>query len=381
MPAIASGQRHDANHRMPADVLSAAGTTRPSTRHIDERRCINISAGDAEAFRMTDSIEPEAKPTVVEAASDAEKKRIRRLQIIALTGMAFYLWSVQAMMGIRGEHITLCTVYVILVAVGGRGFRFLGLFLPVMLTGISYEYFRLLKGVRLEVHVADLYHAELNWFGVGQGADRKVLADWFLAHTHPVVDLICGLAYIFYIIIPIGLAVGLYFFDHKRMLHVGLAFLLTNLLGLAVYTLYPAAPPWYVAEYGLGPARMDVLPSAAGTVRFDQLLGIDYFTTFYSRSANVFGAMPSLHVGFPMSSVIAVAVLGKKWWVPIVLFVALVGFSAVYLQHHYVWDVVAGLVVGTLGGLAAAPVARRLAPDADSATEPKPSPPTEAALA
>ena len=33
--------------------------------------------------------------------------------------------------------------------------------------------------------------------------------------------------------------------------------LLLNLLAYATYLIYPAAPPWYVAHYGLGPACLD----------------------------------------------------------------------------------------------------------------------------
>ncbi len=285
------------------------------------------------------------------APAEAPAPTMRNWRIGAVVAVGLYLWSVHAIMGIRGEHLFLGGLTVVFAVIGGRPFRFTALFSPVVFTGVTYEYFRLLKGIRLEVHVADLYQAELNWFGVGEGASRQVLADWFLSYTHPALDLICGLVYILYIFVPIGFSIFLFFVNQERMLHVGLAFLITNLIGMTIYVLYPAAPPWYVAEYGLGPAQMDVLPNAAGAVRFDQLLGIDYFTTFYARSANVFGAMPSLHVGYPMSSAVALATLGRKWWMPVAAFVVVVGFAAVYLQHHYVWDVVVGVVVGAAGGL------------------------------
>jgi len=306
---------------------------------------------------------------------------LRNWRIAAVVAVGFYLWSVHAIMGIRGEHLFLSGLTIAFAVIGGRPFRFTALFAPVVLTGISYEYFRLLKGIRLDIHVADIYQAELNWFGVGEGASRQVLANWFLGHTHPALDLICGLAYILYLFVPIGFAILLFFVNEERMLHVGLAFLITNLIGMTIYVLYPAAPPWYVAEYGLGPARMDVLPNAAGTVRFDHLLGINYFTTFYARSANVFGAMPSLHVGYPMSTAIAVAGLGKKWWMPVAAFVVVVGFAAVYLQHHYVWDVVVGLTVGTVGGLLAGRLARRWSPAASATKAPDSNQTQEAALA
>lgn len=76
-------------------------------------------------------------------------------------------------------------------------------------------------------------------------------------------------------------------------------FLLVNLIGMFDWLVFPAAPPWYVAQYGAGPAQLDATPSAAGAARFDELLGVHYFADFYARSGNVFGAMPSLHVAYP----------------------------------------------------------------------------------
>ena len=59
----------------------------------------------------------------------------------------------------------------------------------------------------------------------------------------------------------------------------------------------PAEPPT-----GDGPADLAALPSPAGTARFDALLGIHYFASFYARNTNVFGAMPSLHASYPFST-------------------------------------------------------------------------------
>ena len=70
-----------------------------------------------------------------------------------------------------------------------------------------------------------------------------------------------------------------------------------NLAGYVGYLVYPAAPPWYVDRYGLGPALLTAPPEAAGAARFDALLGVSWFAEYYGRSANVFGAIPSLHVG------------------------------------------------------------------------------------
>ena len=108
--------------------------------------------------------------------------------------------------------------------------------------------------------------------------------------------------------------------------------------------LFPVAPPWYVAQYGLGPAVLEAIPSAAGAARFDELTGIKYFAAFYSRNPNVFGAMPSLHVAYPVIATLAVRDRGVRWWGPIFLLALLVMFSAVYLNHHYIVDVIGGVI-------------------------------------
>lgn len=280
----------------------------------------------------------------------------RRIQAAALLALAIYVGVTHLTMGFRGEHGVLAGITLGVVLKGGKWLKFLALFSPVILTGITYDYVRLLVSLRGEIHVADLYGAELALFGI----DGMIPATWFESHTYAPLDFICGIAYIVYLYVPMGSAIALFWVDRRAMLLVGLAFLATNLLGIVVYLTYPAAPPWYVEIYGLGPANLEAIPNAAGAVRFDQLVGVDYFTEFYKRSANVFGAMPSLHTAYPASTALALYTMRKKAWVPVALFTLLVGFSAIYLQHHYILDVLAGFVCALLGWAIARGVMRAL---------------------
>jgi membrane-associated phospholipid phosphatase len=90
---------------------------------------------------------------------------------------------------------------------------------------------------------------------------------------------------------------------------------------------------------------MDARSSMAGAARFDALTGIPYFATFYGRSADVFGAIPSLHVSYPLLTFLHGRELGKRWLdvASFALFL-LVSFAAVYLNHHYVLDVLLGVL-------------------------------------
>jgi membrane-associated phospholipid phosphatase len=123
---------------------------------------------------------------------------------------------------------------------------------------------------------------------------------------------------------------------------VSLGFLYVNLVGWTIWLLYPAAPPWYVDLYGTGPAELDVASNPAGLSRLDELVGLPIAAAVYSKSANVFGAMPSLHVAY--ACFLALVSFGFAGGVRIaaVLFAVITAFAALYLRHHYVLDVLAG---------------------------------------
>lgn len=265
---------------------------------------------------------------------------LRHWRIGAAIVFPLYVLATWKLIGLRVEHVAIAGVFLALFMIGPRTARFAVLALPFLLVGILYDNLRLVLNVRGAIHVADLYAAEKALFSIGGQTFNEYFKD------RPVVffDLICGFAYLAYLIESFGFGVYLYFRDQSLLQRFAWAFLLVNLFGMITYLVYPAAPPWYVEQYGLGEAVMTAAPSAAGAARFDELLGVTYFQTFYSRNANVFGAMPSLHCAYPTLVVLAAAKLGKRWMIPAIAFALLVAFSAVYLRHHYVLDVIAGVL-------------------------------------
>ena len=256
--------------------------------------------------------------------------------------LALYLVLTELTIGLRSEHFMVSAIFAGL-AVYPKTAQFTRLALPYLVVGVLYDNVRLMTDLRGPIRVAELYQAELAWFGVDTPGGRQVLPLLLERYTHPVLDFFCGLAYLVYL--PQTFLVGtlLFFFDRRRFSWLGWSFLLVNVLGIITWLVYPAAPPWYVQDYGLGPAVPDAAASAAGAARFDALVGLPVFEQFYARSANVFGAMPSLHCAYPAVVFLVVSRLGLRWSLPAAAFSALVSFSAVYLQHHYVWDVVAGV--------------------------------------
>ena len=168
---------------------------------------------------------------------------------------------------------------------------------------------------------------------------------------HSAVDLSAGIFYLGWV--PLPLAFGLYMYaigKRKVFLRFSMAFLVVNLLGFAGYYLHPAAPPWYVMKYGFRPL-LDTPGSTAGLARFDALIHLPVFQSLYGRNSNVFAAVPSLHSAY---LIVALFYAVKDKCRPAIVttlavFMCGIWFAAVYTAHHYVIDVLLGIVCALAG--------------------------------
>jgi membrane-associated phospholipid phosphatase len=255
-----------------------------------------------------------------------------------------YIALVGLLGGLRSDHV-LVGLLGLLDLYNEKTRLFLRQFFPFMATGAIYDSMRYFywPAVLGHVHIEGPWQLERSLFGIGGGTPN----DWFLAHHWPVLDLACGFAYLVFVGEYLAVAFFLFFRGHQEMLRrLALAFLIVNVLGFATYFIYPVAPPGYVTQYGFGPERMDVHSTAAAASRFDQLLGTHFFDQIYGRGVDVYGAYPSLHVAYPLLAVWAVFRTPELRCArgPAVGFFLLMCLSAVYLQHHYVIDVLLGIV-------------------------------------
>jgi membrane-associated phospholipid phosphatase len=80
------------------------------------------------------------------------------------------------------------------------------------------------------------------------------------------------------------------------------------------------------------------------------MTGIPCFDRFYGQASEGFGALPSMHCAYPMLLMLfAWEMRCKSLTVALLAYQILMAFSAVYLQHHYVTDVIAGILFALLG--------------------------------
>lgn len=224
-------------------------------------------------------------------------------------------------------------------------FRFV---FPVALTYVVYQTQPLYaEGLRGRIRVLEPYLFDYALFGIDTEAGRMTWPEWWQQNTYAVLDFITGLSYILYVFTFMAIGAWWVFFKPLRYQVAGFrmmwTFFICNMIGYSTYYWYPAAPPWYAAKFGLGPANPNAMPDAAGAARFDALLNVELFSGFYSKNANAFGAIPSLHIVYPLIAVFYAFKL-RSLRVPALINFVIVAFAAVYLNHHYVLDILWGAV-------------------------------------
>ena len=260
-----------------------------------------------------------------------------------------------ALGGLRSDHVWIAIFVLVLSYTGPKPKKLLWFLLPLILTGVVYDSQRFYSDlIRGPIRVKEPYLFDKFFFGIKTDSGVLTPNEWFQLHTHPALDFISGFYYLTFIAMFISLALYWQYWVSRRgtkkvtpeqmgpySARVIWTFFWVNVLGYSTYYWYPAAPPWYVALKGLGPADLTTPASAAGCLRFDALLGTHFFTGMYGRAADVFGAIPSLHVAYPLLAVWYAFQFGSMR-VFAVSFYLIMCFSAVYLNHHYILDILWG---------------------------------------
>ena len=214
---------------------------------------------------------------------------------------------------------------------------------------IIFDYMKALPNYLFNaVHIKDLYEAEKSFFGITIDGVKVTPNEYWLMHTHTWMDLMSGVFYLCWVPVPMLFAGYLFYRDKKIFLHFSLTFLFLNLLGFVFYYIYPAAPPWYVQLNGFQ-FFAKTPGNTGGLSRFDSLVGINIFHSIYAKSSNVFAAMPSLHSAYPVLVLYYARKHANMVFQVLAAIVVLgIWFSAVYNSHHYVLDVLGGIICASV---------------------------------
>ena len=147
--------------------------------------------------------------------------------------------------------------------------------------------------------------------------------------------------------LPVTAAFFIWLYRRRRSAYtfVRNAFFLANLFALAVFVVFPVAPPRMMHNQGF----VDTLSLFSG---------INLHGGHLSGLFNPFAAVPSMHMGYALMVGLIVAYLTKNWLIrgvalmyPVIVFVTIVATA-----NHYVFDTLAGGAVtcGAFGVMAIA---------------------------
>lgn len=240
----------------------------------------------------------------------------------------------------------------------GRAVAFLRDWVPLVFLIFGYEYLRGVAGNIVvgegisatehgRVQIQSLIDADKFLFG---GAVPTL---WLQDHLYdPGVthwyDLAAVIVYGLHFVFPLVFAFMVWLGSKERFWQFSLAFLAMTYAGFIIFLLFPAAPPWLADQWGYISGVQFPSQQAVNALMPHSVGGVNALKLWTHASPNPVAAMPSLHASFPwLVLLFSVRFFGKKGLV-FLAYNAAVWFSIVYLAHHWVVDIIGGILWATL---------------------------------
>ncbi len=144
-------------------------------------------------------------------------------------------------------------------------------------------------------------------------------------------------------------AIWVYVFHSKRYSEIRNTFLAILGTGLAIYILFPLAPPRFFPYTGF----VDTLQMYSN---------INYDQQSIAMLYNPFAAMPSLHVGFALFTGIGIIKVGRRkiHWVLGIGYPLLMATAVVGTANHYILDVIVGSLITIMAYIVVPRITRRV---------------------
>jgi hypothetical protein len=283
------------------------------------------------------------------ATSGAVTVNGKTIAVVSSASVAYLILS-YLLVGFKTDQLVLIALFNLAFYASAITRKFITGFSIFVVYWIIFDYMKAFPNYNYApVHIADLYNFEKHLFGIHIGDKLFTPNEYWRFNGNTGLDIICGIFYLCWIPVPMGFALYLFIKNRRDFLLFLLTFVLVNFVGFVVYYTFPAAPPWYVQYHGF-----NFVPhtpgNTAGLAKFDAYFNISLFKSIYAKGSNVFAAMPSLHSSYPII-VLYYGLKNKLTKANIFFAVVMLGiwFSAVYLSHHYVLDVLAGITSAIIG--------------------------------
>lgn len=274
---------------------------------------------------------------------------------IAAGGVAAYGLFMLSRGKLGWQHLGLLPLVWACTGPGEGGRRFLRDWWPLVLFWLAYDSLRTISPhLYGRVSVEPPFRWEAKWFLSPSGViwpfhfarltETYLDSGWFR-----LMSLYCNIVYLTQLFgVPVILMIQ--WLRGETVLFRRMVWSLSALhaMSLFIYLSYPAAPPWWVYENGFTqPGEMNSMPREFA--RGSALAGL------FHLSPNRFAAIPSLHGAYPLLLTLVLGIHGcsARWVALAGLYAISMWFACVFLNQHYIVD----LLIGAVLAVAALPVA------------------------
>jgi hypothetical protein len=274
---------------------------------------------------------------------------VKSITVVTILSIAYLLLS-RYLIGFKADEVVLVIIFNSLFYISPITRKFIMGFSIFVVYWIVFDYMKAFPNYNYgTVHMKELYDFEKSIFGIHYKGHLITANEYWKLNSLTSIDIITGLFYLCWIPVPLGFATYLFFTKKKEFLYFAFTFFTVNILGFIIYYTYPAAPPWYIQEHGFH-FIAHTPGNTGGLSRFDNYFHTNVFKSIYAKGSNVFAAMPSLHSAYPII-VVYYAFKNKVTWGKWVFAMVMLGiwFTAVYASHHYIVDVLSGIVCAITG--------------------------------
>jgi PAP2 superfamily. len=297
-------------------------------------------------------------PEVTEV--EVREEHWRRIRRRAAVGYGVVLTVFVLLVGIPTdrEGLVLWIVAGLGIRCLGRGWRSFGGvlldWLPFTAVLIVYDYTRgFADGLGMPIHVHGPINADL-WIFHGVLPTQWMQQHFYTPGVVHWYDAAVTLVYTSHFVATPVVAAVLWLRNRREWSRFISRVIALAFVGVTVYILYPATPPWLASRDGV------IDPVARLTSRGWTELGLNHAGQVLSKgqaAVNLVAAMPSLHTAY--ATLITLFFLRRvRWWwrVPLAVYPLAMGAALVYSGEHYAVDVFFGWATGIAVIVAAAVV-------------------------
>jgi membrane-associated phospholipid phosphatase len=279
----------------------------------------------------------------------------RRARVLAMTAyaVAFAAWS--ELLGIPNDTVQvflwlwLGTIAWNIEARPGYHLSFLkDWWLPVVGLVIYFYSRGLTDELGLPVHVTMPIRLD-TWIGGGEIPTARLQDAWCadpcLKASEPRwYDFFLTTVYATHFLAGLTIAAVLWVRRRSEWIRWMRRYLVINFGALAIYIVYPMAPPWMASEEGWLDADVTRI-----TARGWHDIGLGRVDLILQGVGNPVAAMPSLHAGITfLIALYGIQRLRTGWRWLLMLYPLAMSTSLVYNAEHYVIDILAGAVLAAL---------------------------------